>query len=244
MSDPMAEYYKKYYTDTPETQLYTMEKKGHASRLLVFQDWLKEKVKPGGKVLDIGCGDMHFSTLMPEYEWTGVDINIDRAKGRAIKYDIMQTPYPLPAAEFDAIVCSEVLEHVWDLRVIHREAKRLLKRDGVYIVSTPNFAWIEHFLQNFSQLLTDTDKTWTMEHIRQYTSGTHKRYLNECGFAVDRVAGADPQYSGHMAHAVEVLYHNLEHRSPGQYDHGRVEQLVGLMFPEISHTVILQASKV
>lgn len=243
MSD-IIKYYEGYYKNTPQNQLYTMEGRGNPSRLLTFQDWLQEKVKPGGKVADIGCGDMHFATMMPEYEWLGIDINIERAKGKALKHDIMSTPYPLEAASFDAIVCSEVLEHVWDLRVIHKEARRLLKRDGVYIISTPNYFWIEHFLQSFSQLITDVDKSWTMEHIRQYTSGTHKKFLNECGFVVDKYTGADPQYSGQMSHAVEVLQKNLDAKVPGQYSQERVVQLVGHMFPEISHTVILQASKI
>lgn len=244
MSRNLEEYYRRYYKDTPMGALYTMERKGNPSRLLTFQDWLIERVPEGGKVLDIGCGDMHFSTLMPQFEWLGVDINTDMAKGKALTHDIMQTPYPLEAQSFDAIVCSEVLEHVWDLKIVHREAKRLLKRTGVYIISTPNFMWIEHFLNNFTQLITDHNKSWTLEHIRQYTSGTHQKYLNECGFGVDKVAGADPTYSAHMGHAVKVLYENLEIKCPGQFSKDRVEQLVGYMFPEINHTVILQASKV
>jgi SAM-dependent methyltransferase len=244
MSSDLETYYKRYYKDTPAGQMYTMEAKGHPSRLLTFQDWLREKVPAGGKVLDIGCGDMHFATMMPEYDWVGIDFNTDKAKGRAVVQDIMKPPYPFEAGSFDAIVCSEVLEHVWDIKVVHREARRLLKKEGVYIISTPNFQWIDHFLSHFEQLITDDTKTWTVEHIRHYTPTTHTRFLNESGFGVNKIAGADPQYSGVMAHASKVLFENLQARAPGLLDLGRVEQLVGFMFPSISHTVILEASKV
>lgn len=241
MSTGLDSYYKEYYAKHGEAA-YTMGTHGHASRILTLCDWIKGFVPEGGRILDVGCGDMHLATVLPQYEWMGIDINVEKAKGKAVAHDIMIAPYPLEG-KFDAAVCSEVLEHVWDLRVVHKEVKRLLKRDGQYLVSTPNLHWIDHFLSFFSQLEFDAGKPWLFEHIRQYSLGSHKTYLQEAGFTVEDFTGADPQYSGLMMNACTQLEKHLALLGV-KVERGKVEQIVGHQFPTVQHTIMLRAKSV
>lgn len=239
------DYYKSYY-DRMGDNSYTGESVKDTSRMLVFKEWLRSYLKPGAKVLDIGCGDGVFAKLMPEFEWYGVDINIEKAKAtlkdNAFEQDLMKPPYPFESGTFDAIVCSEVLEHLWDLRVVHKEAKRLLKRDGVYVISTPNFDWITNHLEHHRKILSEAEKHWTFEHIRHYNFDIHQKYLNEQGFVVDKHAGADAHYCPVFANACRAIQAGL--RNDGiEVPENRLHQLVGEGVPFYQHTVIISARK-
>lgn len=102
----------------------------------------------GKRVLDIGCGAGYGTHLLAEQaaEAIGVDIDaeaIERARKsyrRAnLSYDVADC-YGLPFSdgEFDAIVANEMIEHIDRQADFLREAKRVLKPGGLFIVSTPN----------------------------------------------------------------------------------------------------------
>lgn len=249
MSTNDIEYYKNYYNNI---NVYKGEDWKGTSRMLVFQDWLKKALKPGAKVLDIGCGDAIFAELMPEFEWYGVDINTEKANGRIkegwlISHDLMQTPYPLVTGYFDAVVCSEVLEHLWDLRIVHKEAKRLLKRDGTYIISTPNHDWIQNQLECYRRDLSNFEQPWTIEHIRHYNYTTHKKFLNEVGFIVNKHTGADGHFDPITASICHAIHEGLNNHNPDSAKLSISRELLhkwageGISYQ--SHTIILEAKK-
>lgn len=261
-------YYQTYY-DRMKDKSYLGESAKHTSRMLVFCEWLRSYLKPGDKVLDIGCGDAIFAELMPEFEWYGVDINTDRAYARipdpgnqcgcssptcdqCVSYsskpcrlathDLMKPPYPWPEKYFDAVICSEVLEHLWDLRVVHKEAKRLLKRDGIYVISTPNFQWITNHLEHFQRIRSQFEQHWTVEHIRHYDFDIHKKYLNEVGFVVDKHQGADEHYcpvGANIAHAIQTGLRERGH----DISTPELGVMIGKAIPFYMHTVIIAARK-
>lgn len=246
------EYYQKYYEKMGDNA-YLGEKVKTSSRMLVFQEWLRSYLKPGAKVLDIGCGDAIFAELMPEFEWYGVDINTQRASKRIIngpeegrirlcEQDLMKPPYIWDVGTFDAVICSEVLEHLWDLRVVHKEAKRLLKRDGVYVISTPNFDWIQNHMEHFRRLMPVEGQSWTWEHIRHYNYDNHVTHLNATGFVVDRHTGADAHYCPVFANACRSVRDGLR-RDGIEVSEERLHQLVGEGVPHYQHTIVLSAKK-
>lgn len=252
-----SEYYKSYY-DRMGQHAYLGESQKNSSRMLVFCEWLRSYLKPGDKVLDIGCGDAIFAELMPEFEWHGIDINTERAKSRIQdmqymaknpefvrlqEHDLMKTPYPIwPEKCFDAIICSEVQEHVWDLRIIHKEAKRLLKRDGVYINSTPNFNWLQNIMEHHQRILSDFTLPWTIEHVRHYTFDTHQKFLNEVGFVVERHTGADSHYDPITANISRVIRDRLR-ESGTEVPEEVLHKWCGEAIPHLSHTTIIASRK-
>lgn len=202
--------------------------------------WLKDNLKPQSNITDIGCGDGALSKWMPEYKWIGIDINAENTayKGTRLTHDLEVTPYPLPEASQEAVVCSEVLEHLFTPEKVHQEAKRILKPRGIYIVSTPNFDWIEHHLGAFRQVLFQPGALHTREHIRFYNYETHRQMLDNDGFEIVDICGADVQFSEFFKPAREYLNKIM----PGRFI-GEIDYHLGRMFPTTQHTIGILAVK-
>ena len=108
----------------------------------------KEFVK-GKKVLDLACGEGYGSSMLAEEadEVIGIDIDESTIKHASSKY-IKQglqfirgsiTDVPIKTEKiFDVIACFEAIEHIGKHNELMEEVKRLLKTDGIFLVSTPN----------------------------------------------------------------------------------------------------------
>ena len=100
------------------------------------------------KILDLGCGDGYLSYLLAGegHQVTALDLSptrLEKFKTVAQQYgieqiigDVKQTG--LPSQNFDLIVSSEVLEHITGYQEVILEARRLLKTNGLLIVTVPH----------------------------------------------------------------------------------------------------------
>lgn len=97
-----------------------------------------------GRVLELGgLRDMRGAVRYPRQltdAWVIADINLDRAKPD-VRADVHHLPFR--TASLDAIVCSEVIEHVADARQALHELRRVM-RDGAALVLTIPFLYPEH----------------------------------------------------------------------------------------------------
>lgn len=92
-----------------------------------------------GKTLDIGCGNGDFLKTRPGS--VGCDINpfntefCNKVGLEAYPY----TSYPLKFENesFDSIFLDNVLEHIDDPSDLLIDAKRLLKKDGIFLIGVP-----------------------------------------------------------------------------------------------------------
>ncbi|MBL9188266.1 MAG: class I SAM-dependent methyltransferase [Opitutaceae bacterium] len=97
-----------------------------------------------GEVLDVGCGNKPYRALVPAARYTGLDIDnaFTRRVGAAdVFYD--GGAFPLPDAAFDAVLCSQVLEHVFTPDKFLGEIRRVLRPGGTLLLAVP-FLWDEH----------------------------------------------------------------------------------------------------
>lgn len=243
--DQINNYYRDYYNKYKDLA-YVGKNAITSSRMLTFRDWLKAKLKPGARVLDIGCGDMTFAAMTPEFNWTGIDINIERVPEgfHAVTHDIQKAPYPFPDASFDAIVCSEVLEHLWDPIAVHSEANRLLVKGGTYIISTPNLGWVANRLENATRLLFDRTKSWVREHINQFDLDTHFKYLVMEGFRPKRFQGADAHYCPVMSPPLQYVRAMILKQYGLDIPQGLIDQAAGIGCPQLHHTIIIESEKI
>lgn len=237
----LTQYYQKNQDENP----YTMESFRDISRVTVLKEKIAEWIPKGAKILDVGCGDMFLAKEMPDYDWTGVDVNSQVNDGKAVKHDIEQFPYPFKSASFDAVVCSEVLEHLFDPVAVTKEIHRLLKPNGVYIVSTPNADFIEHYLTGFREIIFDVRKSWTKEHIHNYNLESHKQILASAGFKQFVYTGCDPHAGTFYQNGREVLHRFLQKELKLE-DLAAIkltDKLIGDMFKDYCHTILLVVKK-
>ena len=102
-----------------------------------------KSILPGitGRVLDVGCGDKPYGQwLTSAAEHVGLDVY------SGPKVDVVVQPgqpWPLASESFDALLCTQVLEHVAELGHVVGEIHRVLKTGALLIVSVP-FAYNEH----------------------------------------------------------------------------------------------------
>lgn len=102
---------------------------------------------PDAKVLDIGCGNGNVSLALGSlgYQVTGVDIDktsVDTATSRNqfpnVKFEVLDANSFAMTDAFDAVICSEVLEHLHKPYELSESIYRILKPGGVFVATVPN----------------------------------------------------------------------------------------------------------
>ena len=99
-----------------------------------------------GHVLDLGCGTKPYRPLFTHAErYTGVDIEISGNTDQKESVDVFYNGSELPfePESVDAVFSSETFEHIFNLEIIVGEINRVLKKDGLLLVTCP-FTWPEH----------------------------------------------------------------------------------------------------
>ncbi len=155
----------------------------HLTRYLCTEKIIKDKI-----VLDIASGSGYGSNIMAKHakKVYGVDVAKDAVtyaqkhySGSNIEFRVGDgEKIPLEDNSVDVVVTFETIEHIKNYKKFLDEVKRVLKSDGIAIVSTPNdleFAEGNHFhLHEFQyQELHDMLKK-DFTYIDSYYQGTWK----------------------------------------------------------------------
>jgi SAM-dependent methyltransferase len=97
-----------------------------------------------GKLLDVGCGKKPYRSLFKVDEYIGLDIDSERVRKRGIADEFYDgRVFPFPDNEFDAVLCNQVLEHVFNPDEFLSEIYRVMKPEAKMVLTVP-FVWDEH----------------------------------------------------------------------------------------------------
>ncbi|MDX2168160.1 MAG: methyltransferase domain-containing protein [Deltaproteobacteria bacterium] len=192
-------------------------------RLLATLDLLPETARDGA-LLELGSSPYFLSVCLRRLcrgpiahgnyfgtsERHTVDRLVHRRSGEVLElasdlFNIETDDFPYPDASFDVVIFSELIEHlstnpVRTLSEIHR----VLKPQGVVIVTTPNaisLHRLETFLSAGSQMVDRYSPLFGSgaRHNREYHPAELRALLESCGFTIEALALRDlapPPFSG------------------------------------------------
>ena len=146
-------------------------------------------VPPTLRVLDIGCGSSRILSALPQGS-VGLDILHTKLKyarkfGRALTNG---TIWALPFKDevFDCVICSEVIEHILAGEIPFYEIRRVLKRNGLLILGTPDYShrtW--RIIESIYAVIVPGG--YACEHITHYTSESLQKILKKTNFNVEKI---------------------------------------------------------
>ncbi len=162
-------------------------------------DFQRFRVTPGDRVLDMGCGaGRHaFELYRRGAHVVAFDMDADELAGVETMFGAMRLAdevpadataetvqgdaldLPFPDDHFDAIIASEVLEHIPDDMRAMRELLRVLKPGGKLAVTVPS--WLP---ERVCWALSEDYHTAPGGHVRIYTRAELEAKLKSVGFKV------------------------------------------------------------
>jgi SAM-dependent methyltransferase len=178
---------------------------------VITADVKRAGLQSGHKVLDLGCGSGRHTAEAYDHDASiavGVDRNHDDLKSacdRLVFHERLKAhggswclaaadalALPFRSQAFDIVICSEVLEHIFDHQCALGEILRVLKPGGSLVVSVPRW-YPEKICWALSQAYHLADQG----HVRIYRTKPLKRMLEANGLAF---------CSRHWAHSLHTPY--------------------------------------
>ena len=123
------------------------------NNLFVFKKFKALLIKENKtEILDVGCGFKAWLNFFNKEKFKYVGVDIDR-KYSSADFISSADKIPFPNSSFDALIYSEVLEHVENLLKVFKEMHRVAKNETLVFISSP-FIFPEHGIPYDFQRLT------------------------------------------------------------------------------------------
>jgi ubiquinone/menaquinone biosynthesis C-methylase UbiE len=179
---------------------------------LLTVDFAKFPIKPGDRVLDLGCGGGRhaFEAYRHGARVVAADLDLKelppvsdmfaamRAEGEAAPpaaataLSADATRLPFGDGSFDAIIVSEILEHIPDDAAAIAEIARVLRPGGIVAVTVP--AWLPERI------------CWALSSEYHEVPGGHVRIFTRAEVTAKLTAAGLTPTGGHYAHGLHSAY--------------------------------------
>ncbi|MCX6160782.1 MAG: methyltransferase domain-containing protein [Ignavibacteriae bacterium] len=183
-------------------------------RLKFIVDNIGTGFKSDARVLEIGCGNGNICIALGSlgYDVLGIDMDdvsignaASRNKFSNVRFEVKDAEKFNPADKFDAVVCSEVLEHLHEPERMVKVLSGLLKPGGILVATVPN-GWgprellitrpVQFLMKHgFGKIITGLKKllgfknatlqsaSGDLEHIQFFSKGGLTKMIKGYGFS-------------------------------------------------------------
>ena len=109
--------------------------------LTVYRSIKKSAMAVSGSILDVGCGASPYKFLFnpDKTQYMGIDIvdadKFDYRNSSIVAFNGKEIPFS--DASYDAVLCTEVLEHVQNYQALVDEMHRVMKPGSILMVTVP-----------------------------------------------------------------------------------------------------------
>jgi ubiquinone/menaquinone biosynthesis C-methylase UbiE len=179
---------------------------------VITVDFEKLRIKPGFRILDIGCGSGRHTCHAYRFNdvlAVGADLNFDDVIEARKQLKLHETlgehgngHWALSVADvsslpfkdnfFDVVICAEVMEHIPEDRLAVREVIRVLKPGNTLVVSVPRY-----FPERICWALSDDYTNANQGHVRIYKKKDLINLLESEGAKT---------WAAHHAHSLHTPY--------------------------------------
>jgi 2-polyprenyl-3-methyl-5-hydroxy-6-metoxy-1,4-benzoquinol methylase len=204
-----------------DKKVYTYDRIADLKRLDFIRKNLQTSLPPNGSVLDVGCGNGIISLQLGKdgFNIKGIDVSekaIEKARATNpfpnVRFEIADADTLKAGGEtFDAIICSEVLEHLNQPERLLKELFPILKDSGILLVTVPNGMGPREVLVTKPILSLRKQNNWlwrtvlkiksrlgysgttiqsqadNLDHIQFFTYRDLQKLSQETGFKIERI---------------------------------------------------------
>lgn len=149
----------------------------------IVQSLLDTYCPQKGSLLEVGCGGGYLSSALTRNGWNVISTDLHPAAAQfareqgvpiALAFDA-NGPWPLANSIADAFIMLDVLEHL-ELHIeALQEAYRVLKPDGIGLLTVPAYQFLFSAWDKYNH------------HYRRYTTTTMKKSVQQAGFQIQRL---------------------------------------------------------
>ncbi|MEZ0276582.1 MAG: class I SAM-dependent methyltransferase [Roseimicrobium sp.] len=183
----MTEGYKEYgYQDSAESHMHST----FMPQVLAFAS----KAAPGGRVLDVGCGNGSAcgELLRRGFKVTGIDLSLEgieiaRTKYPEGRFEVLSAGADILANlgedPFDILISTEVVEHLYAPRAWAHGCFAALRPGGTLICTTPYHGYLKNLVLSLTGKWDfHANPLWDGGHIKLWSKATLSSLLTEAGF--------------------------------------------------------------
>jgi ubiquinone/menaquinone biosynthesis C-methylase UbiE len=157
-----------------------------------FRRWMNSCLKEFNRkesLLEVGCGDCQFTKDLRKFtdNMTAIDISAEQIERNRAKHpDIdfrchdLAKAMPFSDNQFQAIWCSEVIEHLSEPVIALQEMYRVLKPGGLLMVTVPYHGLLKNLLISFFKWDEHFDPRYP--HLQYFTVSMISKLAQSVGF--------------------------------------------------------------